>query len=134
MPITSPQDFKEAASRRRKTKVVEVTDVGTVRLRALSAGDVVKFQHDVSKAAAEGRDQEELGFPLMARSWVGEDGSLWLSEAEGEALARSLDPATYKQVLKEILALNGLDVSAEEAVSRAEKNSDKPAAESTPTG
>ena len=134
MPITSPQDFKAAASRRRKTKDVEIEGVGTVRLRALSAGDAQAFQADVKKAAAEGRDQEELAFPLIARSWIGENGELWLPESEGVALAKALDPEIYNALAKEVLKLNGLDVPAEQAVERAEKNSDKPAAGPTPTG
>lgn len=131
MPITSPQDFKDAASRRRKTKDVEIEGVGTVRLRALSAGEAQQFQADVKKAAAEGKDQEELAFSLIARSWVNESGGLFFEESEGVAVAKSLDPESYNALAKEVLALNGLSA---DAVDVAEKNSVTPAAESTPTG
>lgn len=119
MPITSPQDFRDAAARRRKTRDVEVEGVGVIRLRALSAGDAQAFQSEVKKAAAAGKDQEELAFTLIARSWVGEHGELWMPEADGEAFARSLDPTIYNQLAKEVLALNGL---GEKAIEDAEKN------------
>lgn len=119
MPLTSPQDFRAAAARRRKTTDVEIEGMGVVRLRALSAGDAQQFQADVRKAASDGRDQEELAFALIARSWVGEDGDLWVPEADGVALARSLDPETYNTLVKAVLALNGL---SEKAIEEAEKN------------
>ena len=119
MPLTSPQDFKAAASKRRKTTDVEVEGVGTVRLRALSAGDALQFQADVKKAGAEGLEQEEMAFVLIARSWIGEDGELLFPEADGIAVARSLDPETYNALAKEVLALNGL---SKDAIEDAEKN------------
>lgn len=119
MPITSPQDFKAAASRRRKAKDVEVPEVGVVRLRALSAGEALQFQSDVKKAGAEGLEQEEMAFTLIARSWIGEDGELLFPEEEGVAVARSLDPETYNALAKEVLALNGL---SKDAIEDAEKN------------
>lgn len=131
MPISSPQDFKEKAAARRKTKDVSVEGLGTVRLRALSAGEAQAFQSDVKKAAAEGREPEELAFSLIARSWISEDGSLLFEEVEGVAVAKSLDPESYNAIAKEVLALNGLSA---DAVDVAEKNSERPAAESTPTG
>ena len=115
MPITSPQDFKDAAARRRKTTDVALEGVGTVRLRALSAGEAQAFQADIKKAAADGRDQEELAFALIARSWVNEDGGLFFAEeAEGIAVAKSLDPETYNVLAKAVLALNGLSADAVE--------------------
>lgn len=130
MPISSPQDFREAAAKRRKTTDVSVENVGVVRFRALSAGAAQQFQADVKKAAAEGKDQEELAFSLIARSWVGEDGELWVPEAEGVALAKSLEPAIYNKLAKAVLALNGLN---ETAIEDAEKNSVSRSADSTPT-
>lgn len=114
MPITSPQDFKEAAARRRKTKDVEVEGVGVVRLRALSAGEAQAFQADVKKAEKDGRDSEELAFSLIARSWVNESGGLLFEESEGIAVAKSLDPESYNALAKAVLELNGLSAKAVE--------------------
>lgn len=119
MAISSPQDFKDAAAKRRKTKDVEVDGVGVVRLRALSAGEAQRFHAEVTKAKAEGRNEEELAFTLVARSWVGEDGELWMPEVEGEAFVRSLDPTIYNAIATEVLTLNGL---TKEAIEAAEKN------------
>lgn len=131
MAYQSAQEFREAAARRRKTSEVEVEGVGTVRLRALSAGDAQRFQSDVQKCTTAGRDAEELAFPLIARSWVDENNDLWLPEAEGIELARSLDPETYNAIAKAVLALNGLDVTA---VDDAEKNSEASRGDSPLTG
>lgn len=115
MPLTTPQDFKAAAARRRKTVDVELDGL-TVRLRALSAGDAVRFQSEVRKA---GEDGEALSFTLIARSWIGEDGELLMPEEEGEAFARTLDADTFTKLAKAVLALNGL---SEKAIEEAEKN------------
>ena len=119
MPISSPQDFKDKAASRRKTKDVTVEGVGEIRLRALSAGEAQRFHSQVTKAKDEGQNEEELAFTLVARSWIGEDGDLWMPEAEGEAFVRSLDPAIYNEIAKEVLALNGL---TKESIEAAEKN------------
>lgn len=119
MPITR-EEFQAVAVRRRKFVDAEIPHVGTVRLRALSAGDATRFQGDVQKAKADGKNQEELAFPLIARSWIGEDGELLFPEEEGVAFARSLDPDTYNAIAKEVLKLNGLNA---DAVEDAEKNS-----------
>ena len=108
----SAQDFREAAAKRRKTKDVEVPGCGMVRLRTLSAGDAQQFQAEVKKCAAAGEDAEGLAFSLIARSWIGADGDLWLPEEEGIVLAKSLDPETYNVVAKEVLKLNGLSGDA----------------------
>lgn len=117
MPILSAEQFREVAAKRRKTSDVEIEGVGTVRLRALSAGDAQRFQAEVKKAKEEGRDPEDLAFPLIALSWIGEDGQLWMPESEGIAFARSLDPDAYNAIAKAVLVLNGLSTEAvEEAV------------------
>lgn len=131
MAYQSAEQFREAAAKRRKTKDIEVEGVGTVRLRALSAGDAQRFQADVKKYATDGRDAEELAFPLIARSWIGENGELWLPEHEGVVLARSLDPLTYNAIAQAVLELNGLTATAvEEAESFSEAGRQK---ESSPT-
>lgn len=114
MPITDPQDFKDAAARRRKTKDVEVEGVGVVRLRALSAGEAQAFQAEVKKAEKEGRDSEELAFALIARSWVNESGAPLFGESEGVEVAKSLDPEIYNTLAKAVLELNGLSAKAVE--------------------
>lgn len=129
--LTSAAEFKAAAAKRRKTVDVEVEGLGTVRLRALSAGDAQQFQTDVKKAKADGENEEELAFRMIARSWIGEDGALWFTEAEGVDVARSLDPETYNTIAKAVLKLNGL---AEGAVDDAAKNSGTSPDGSTPTG
>lgn len=116
---SSPQDFKEKAAARRKVKDVPIEGVGELRFRALSAGDAQRFHSDVLKAKASGRNDEEMVFALVARSWIGEDGELWMPEAEGEAFARTLDPELYAEIVKEVLALNGL---SKDAIEAAEKN------------
>lgn len=119
MPL-GPQDFREAAARRRKTKDVELEGFGTVRLRGLSAGEAVRFQGDVKKAAANGENEEELSFTLIARSLVGEDGDLLFpDEADGVALLRTLDTESFNALAKAVLSLNGMD---KHAVENAEKN------------
>lgn len=130
MPI-SAEAFREAAARKRKTIEVEIEGVGAIRLRALSAGDAQRFQAEVKKAQDEKRDPEELSFAFIARSWVDGNNNPWLPEDEGIELAKSLDPETYKVVVREILKLNGL---SEDAIREAEKNSAEPGADSTPTG
>lgn len=130
MPLT-PEQFREAAARKRKTVEVEIEGVGAVKLRALSAGDAQRFQAEVQQAEKEGKDAEGLAFALIARSWVDGNNSPWLPEDEGIELAKSLDPETYKAVAKAVLVLNGL---TEDAIKEAEKNSVEPGADSSPTG
>lgn len=130
MPI-SAAEFRAAAARKRKTVEVEIEGVGAVRLRAQSAGDAQRFQSEVKKAEAEGRDYEELAFALIARSWVDENNEPWMPEDEGVELARSLDPETFTAVVKAVLVLNGL---AENAVETAIKNLEASPDDSTPTG
>lgn len=130
MPMT-PEQFREAAARKRKTVEVEIEGVGAVKLRALSAGDAQRFQAEVQKAEKEGKDPEELSFSFIARSWVDADNRPWLPEDEGVELAKSLDPETYKAVAKAVLVLNGL---TQEAVEQAEGNSKGSPDDSTPTG
>lgn len=131
MALQSAAQFREAAARKRKTVDVEIEGVGSVRLRALSAGDAQRFQAEVAKAEKEGRDPEELSFAFIARSWVDENNNPWLPEDEGIELAKSLDPDTYKVVVREVLVLNGL---TREAVDEAVGNSTGNPDDSTPTG
>lgn len=131
MAILNAQQFREAAAKRRKTADVEVEGVGTVRLRALSAGDAQQFQFRVQAAEKAGEDAEELAFALIARSWIGEDGEPLLPEAEGIELAKSLDPGVYNELASETLKLNGMDSDAIEA---AAKNSEASPDDSSPTG
>lgn len=128
---TSAQEFREAAARKRKTVDVEIEGVGSVRLRALSAGDAQRFQAEVKKAQDENRDPEELSFAFIARSWVDGNNNPLLPEDEGIDLAKALDPDTYKVVVREIVKLNGV---GDDAIREAEKNSAEPGAGSTPTG
>ena len=128
---TSVAEFRAAAAKKRKTVDVEIAGVGAVRLRAQSAGDAQRFQAEVKKAEAEGRDYEELAFTLIARSWVDENNSPWLDEAEGVELAKSLDPETFTTVVKAVLVLNGLSADAVDvAIKKCEASPD----EFTPTG
>lgn len=130
MPLT-PEQFREAAARKRKTVEVEIEGVGAVKLRALSAGDAQRFQAEVKKAADEGKDPEELSFAFIARSWVDAESNPWMPEDEGIELAKSLDPDTYKDLVKEVLKLNGLvDDAVDEAVGNSTGNPD----DCTPTG
>lgn len=131
MAIQSAEEFRAAAANRRKTVDVEVESVGTVRLRAISAWAAQRFQGEVRKLQAEGGDTEELAFILIARSWVGEDGEVWMPEDEGEAFARSLDPEIYNALAAAVLILNGLN---KDAVGDAVKNSKASRKGSTPTG
>jgi hypothetical protein len=129
--LTGPQDFKDAIAKRRKTAEVSVEGLGVVRIRALSAGAVVRFQADVKKAASEGTPEDELSFPLIARSWINGDGEPLYPEAEGEAIARELDPESFKTIVKAVLKLNGM---SEDAIEDAEKNSGASRGDSTATG
>jgi hypothetical protein len=118
MPLTSAQDFRDAAAKRRKTVDVEIDGLGTVRLRALSAGDAQQFQTDVRKAKADGKNEEELAFSLIARSWIDDAGQLLFPPdekgelTEGIAVAKSLDPTDYNIVATAVLRLNGLSAEA----------------------
>lgn len=129
----SAQDFREKAAARRqaKTKDVELPDIGAVRLRSLSAGDAIAFQSEVKKAQAAGRNEEELTFSFIARSWIDEAGELLFPEAEGIEFAKTLDPETFKALAEEALKLNGL---SEEAVTDAENFSEASPPEYSPTG
>lgn len=133
MPLVTPEQIREAA-KRRKTVDVEVEGIGTVRLRAMSAGDALRFRGEVAKCQAAGGDAEELAPALIARSWVGEDGELLLPEAEGIELARSLSPTDYNTLASKTLELNGLSSDPEAVVEQAVKNSEASRNESTPTG
>lgn len=127
MPI-SGADFKAAAAKRRKTADLDLDGLGTVRLRALSAGDAQRFQSEIKKA---GDDAEAMAFTLIARSWVGEDGDPLFPEAEGVEVAQSLDPKDYNALARAVLVLNGMNA---DAVEESLKNSREPGAEPTPTG
>lgn len=130
MPLNAEQ-FREAAAKRRKTKDVEIEGVGAVRLRALSAAALQKFQHDAGEYKREGKNVEELAFPLIAKSLIGENGDLFYPDEEvGIAEARALDPVTFSVLTDEVLSLNGLTVSA---VDDAAKNSEASREGSTPT-
>jgi hypothetical protein len=130
MPV-SGQELKAAAAKRRKTITPTIEGIGQVRLRALSAGDAQRFQADVQKYKAEGRDPEELAFTLIARSWIDDSGELLFPESEGEQEARALDPECYNEIAKEVLTLNGLTA---DAIEQAEKNLSASLEGSTPTG
>jgi hypothetical protein len=126
----SGQDFKDKAARRRKVTDAEIPEIGIVRLRALSAGDVVQFQAEVKKASSNGGNPEALAFSLVARSWIDENGELLFPEEEGIAFAQSLDVETYKVLAQEVLKLNGL---SETAIEEAENFSAAGRNESSPT-
>lgn len=131
MTILNAEQFREAAAKRRKTVDVEVEGVGVVRLRALSAGDAQQFQYRAQKAQKEGENVEELGFNLVARSWIGEDGNLLMPEDEGVEFAKSLPTDDFNVLAGATLKLNGL---ADDAVDDAVKNSEASRTDSTPTG
>ena len=118
MPAQGVEQFRAAVARKRKTAEVEIEGVGTVRIRALSAGDAQRFQAEVQKCQASGEDPEALAFVLVARSWIDADGEPWLPEEEGIALARALDPLTYNAVATAVLALNGLSADAVEVAEK----------------
>lgn len=131
MAILSAEQFRAAAAQRRKTEDVEVEGVGTIRLRAISAGDAQRFQREVRRYEAEGLDPEELSFTLVARSWVGEDGDPWMPEDVGVEFAKSLDPETFNLLASAVLKLNGF---GEAAVEEAVKNSKASRKGSSPSG
>lgn len=118
MPLTA-EDIKAAAARRRRTLDIDVPEFGVVRLRALSAGDVVRLQSDTKKAELEGREREEVAFDYLARSWIGESGDLLFPLEEGVQVAKSLDTVTYATLVRAVLKLNGMDA---EAIEDAGKN------------
>lgn len=118
MPLNREQ-FQAAAAKRRKTLDVECAEFGIVRLRSLSAGDVVRFQHEVAQAKAKGESDEEVSFGMLARSWVAEDGELLFPIEQGIIEARSLDPALYTELTRAVLRLNGMSV---EAIEESAKN------------
>ena len=132
MPIQSAAEFRAAAARHRRTVDVEIEGVGTVRLRALSAGAALQFHAEVRKCQAEGGSVEGLAFPLIAQSWVGDDGDLWLPEVEGIELAKSLDTAAFNKLAMAVMEMNGL---SPDAVDESEKNFAEPGESGpTPTG
>ncbi len=127
----SAQEFRERAAKKRKTTTAEIPDVGSVLLRAVSAGDAVKFQAEIKAHKALGKDPEELAFSLIARSWIDENGELWMPEEEGIELAKSLDPDVYNALATAVLKLNGLSA---DAVEEAGKNFEASRTGSAPTG
>lgn len=130
MTLTA-QEFRERLASRRKVVDVDLGDLGTIRLRAFSAGQAQRFQAEVRDAANAGEDPEAVAFSMIAQSWVGEDGELWMPEQEGVELARSLDPEAYNTLATRVLELNGMTPTA---VEDAAKNSEASRNESTPTG
>lgn len=135
MPI-SAQEFKDAASRRRKTVDVEVEGLGAVRLRALSAWEKGQFQAAVTKRTGGTADvSAELGTDLMcdliARMWIGEDGNLLMPEPEGVTFARTLEDETLVALTTAALQLLGI---SKDAVDDAVKNSEASRGDSSPTG
>jgi hypothetical protein len=101
---------------------------GEARLRELSGPESVLFQGAVKKHVAAGGQPEEMGFPLIAKTWIGEDGSLLFPGEDGEAQVRGLGLAKedLEALATAAIELNGFDT---EAVERAEGNS-----EPTPSG
>jgi hypothetical protein len=124
-------DALRAAARRRRTQDVEVPGVGTVRIVAMSAGAIHQFRHQTQKHQQAGKDPEELGFLLIAQSWVDEEGNPLLPVEEGEQVARELDSAAYNALASAVLKLNGMDP---DAVDEAVKNSSASQSESTHSG
>jgi hypothetical protein len=111
MAILDAAAAREAA-KRRKTMDVDVPDMGTVRLRAMSAGDALRFRAEVAAAEKEGGDSEQLAAVLIARAWVGEDGAVLFTEEEGVEVVRELSASVYAQLAQSVLQLNGLAAAA----------------------
>lgn len=100
---------------------------GEARLRELSGPEAVLFQGAVKKHMAAGGAPEEMGFPLLARTWIGEDGALMFAE-EAEVRALGLPKEDLEALATAAIRLNGFDT---EAVERAEGNSEATPSEST---
>lgn len=112
MPLNG-EELRTAMAARRKTVDVAV-GVGSLRLRALSAGDLVRLNHQKHKALLAETDPEEVAFEYIARSWVNAENELLFTVEEGISAAKLLDQADYKVIAKAIAVLNGIDAQAVE--------------------
>lgn len=116
MPL-SAEEVRAAAARLRKTEDVNVEEMGgAVRLRSLSAGDIVRLEFEKKQALLAGKDVEEIAFEYVARSWVDHQGEPLFPLEEGIAVARSLDEKPYATLVRAVLRLNGItDTAVEDA-------------------
>jgi hypothetical protein len=131
MGIVTAEEFRRRVAGGRKTEDVEVGELGTVRLRALSASDLVAVTAEIQKIQAAGGNPEEKSFELLARSWVDDSGEPLFPLDEGESIARSLAPESFRALSAAVVALNGM---GPKAVEDAEKNSGASRSASTRTG
>lgn len=123
MPLNAEQ--VRAGAKARKTKDVNAAEMGgDVKLRALSAGDIVRMNYKKRQAILEGRDPEELCFEYVALSWVDDNLDLLFplddkgNPTEGIAVARSLGELAMDALVSGVLELNGLSAQAVEDVAK----------------
>lgn len=110
MALTSADELRRA-TRIRRTVDVEVPDLGTVRLVALTAGEAI----EISGRLGAGEDEVALTFEYVVRSMVDEAGDPVFAAEEAEAIGRSLPPLAFRRLQQEYLALNAVGVPAEAA-------------------
>lgn len=113
MPLLTAEQIKAETAKRRKSEEIEVEELGgSVRLLELMAGDLIRLQRD-------GRDEGEVAFEYVARSWVTEANEPLLPIEEGVAVAKSLSNDAYATILTAVLRLNGI---GKQAIEEASKN------------
>jgi hypothetical protein len=113
MALLTGEQIKAETAKRRRFDEVEVEELGgSVRLLALTAGDLIHLQSLRSESRA-------TSFEYVARSWVSESNDPLFPIEEGVAVAKSLSDEVYARILKAVLRLNGV---AEDAIEQAEKN------------
>lgn len=93
-------------------------EIGSVRLRSLTAGEALAFRTLVMTHQAAGRDPEALAPLLIAKSWIGEDGELLFPEEEGAEIALGLSPRDYGALAQATLELNGMTAAASDAAGK----------------
>lgn len=115
------RDQLKAAKQRRKTVDVPLPAFGEgveVRLRALSAGEALQFNREVTAAQEKGEDVEARALYMIARSWVDEEGEPLFPEEEGVEVLRGLSTEDYNALAKAVLKLNGMGAQAVEEAAK----------------
>jgi hypothetical protein len=99
-----------AAAANRKTRDVEVERFGgSVRLRELSTGEMLRFRKETAD-----KTDEEAGLELLARCWVDEAGARMFEGTGAMEALGSIPVEVLNALTPAVLAVNGLGAKAEE--------------------
>lgn len=108
--VLSLAEIRERA--RPKVREVEIPALGgAIRIRALTGGELVAYQAEVTAHEKAGKDPGEMAAVLISRCWIGDDDAPLFAGESGLAEVNSFGGDVLQEVTAAVMELNGVSAA-----------------------